>query len=282
MQIHLDCLPCFLQQALRASRMVSDDPLLHKKILKEAMKVANNFENYRSSPEVGREIHKLVKEYTGLFDPYKKVKEEAIKVAKSLYSDLKRFLYKKEERLYWALKISAVGNSMDAAVYDKFDIKNRLFHELEKEFAIKDISELIEKCRKARKILIIGDNAGETVFDRVLIEELWQLDIVYAVRSKPIINDVTMDEAIASGLDYGTQIISTGCDAPGVIIEECSKEFLDIYAQAEVVISKGQGNFETLSEEKREIFFLLKAKCPVVARAIGVNIEDYVCFRNNK
>lgn len=280
MEIYFDCLPCFLRQVLEASRTATDDIDIQKKILKETAMVIADFESYDYSPEVGRVMHNIVKKYTGIDDPYREIKNRDLKAAEEAYPYLKHFLHKKNNRLYWALKISATGNVMDSALYKNIDIQSCIDNELHKEFTICDIERFESLKKNAKTILIIGDNAGETVFDRVLTEELLDMDITYAVRNGPIINDATLEDAYASKLNYRTKIISTGCNAPGVILKECSKEFLEIYNKADIVISKGQGNFETLSEQKRETFFLLKAKCPVIAKKIGVNINDYI-FKNN-
>ncbi|EOD01055.1 damage-control phosphatase ARMT1 family protein [Caldisalinibacter kiritimatiensis] len=280
MNIYLECLPCFLRQVLEASKLATENQEIQKRIMKDAAKVITDFENYRYAPEVGRVMHSLVKEYTNTDDPYVNIKQENIDGAKEVYPYLKNFLHKKEDRIYWALKISAVGNVMDAAIYKNIDIKKAVENELDEEFNICHIKELKERLKEAKSILIIGDNSGETVFDKVLIEELLDFNIVYAVRSEPIINDATLKEAKDSGLDINTKLITTGCNAPGTIIEECSDEFKEIYENADIVISKGQGNYETLSEQDREIFFLLKAKCPVIATDIGVNVNDYILLRN--
>ncbi|RKD20894.1 hypothetical protein SAMN02745883_01628 [Caminicella sporogenes DSM 14501] len=279
MKIYLDCIPCFFRQILEAARMNTNDEKLQKKILMEAVKIVANIDNYKTSPEIGRDMHKLVKKIVGIEDSYKSLKKRCIEKADKLYPDMKRFLYKQNDRLYTALKISVVGNIMDAAIYGEKSLEENFLKEFYKEFKICEIEKLREKLNKASKILIIGDNAGETVFDRILVEELSQFEVIYAVRSKPIINDVTIEEAYDSKLDYGAKIVSTGCDAPGVVLDECSEEFKKIYNSADVIISKGQGNYETLSDEGRGIFFLLKAKCPVVAKDIGVNVNDYVMFQ---
>ncbi|SKC81090.1 damage-control phosphatase ARMT1 family protein [Maledivibacter halophilus] len=279
MEIQLDCIPCFLRQVLEASRMNTKDEEIQKEILLESINIIAEIDKYKSAPEVGRDLHRLVKKYTKVEDPYKELKEKSIETAERIYPDMKHFLYKQKERLYWALKISSVGNIMDAAIYGDKSIKENFLEEFDKEFKICEI-EKFQKCLKnAKTLLIIGDNAGETVFDRVLIEELLQLDVIYAVRSKPIINDTTTKEAYDSQLQYSAKIISTGCDAPGVILDECSEEFKEIYDTADVIISKGQGNYETLSDESRGIFFLLKAKCPVIAKDIGVMVNDYVLMQ---
>jgi hypothetical protein len=276
MEIFLDCLPCFLRQVLEASRLATDRTDLHEEIMREAMKLISDYQRFRYSPEIGRAMHQIVKKHTGIFDPYKEIKNKNIRNALEVYSSLKHFLFKKAERLYWVLKIAATGNIIDSAIYNDTNIEEYVEKELEKEFSICDIERLESELKRAKNLLIIGDNAGETIFDRVLAEDFLYLDITYAVRSEPIINDATIEDARASGLDHCTRLISTGCNAPGLILDECSKEFLNIFNNADIVISKGQGNYEALSAQKRGIFFLLKAKCPVISDKLGVDVNDYV------
>lgn len=276
MEIFLDCLPCFLRQVLEASRLATDRTDIQAKIMKEAVRFITNYEKFRYSPEIGRAMHQIVKKHTGVLDPYKDIKSENIRNALEIYPSLKHFLFKKAERLYWALKIAATGNIIDSAINNDINIEESVMKELEKEFTICNVERLGNELKRARSLLIIGDNAGETIFDRVLIEDFLNLDITYAVRSEPIINDATIDDACASGLDYCTRLISTGCNAPGLILDECSEEFLNIFNNVDIVISKGQGNYEALSEQKRGIFFLLKAKCPVISEKLGVSVNDYV------
>lgn len=256
--------------------MVTDDRETQGKILRDAIKIISKYDSYSYAPEVGRAMHLLVKEYTGIKDPYENLKQRHLKSALEYYPDLKRFLFDKADRLYWVLKIAAAGNVFDAAINSEIKDSDHLKEELSKEFEICDIPKFRERLKDAKTMLIIGDNAGETVFDKVLIEEMLNLDISYAVRSGPIINDATIEDAQSAGLKSQVRLLSTGCDAPGVILSECNQEFVNIFSEADIVISKGQGNYETLSGEKRELFFLLKAKCPVIAKDIGVNNGDYV------
>ncbi len=276
MEIVLDCLPCFLRQVLEASRHVTDQVDLQEKIMLEAVDLISDYHRYCCSPQIGRAIHAIVKKHTGIIDPYREIKDKNIQNALEIYPDLQSFLSGKPDKLYWALKIAVTGNIIDAAIYRDIDIKGSLEKELGKEFVICDIDILKSRMKHAKTLLIIGDNAGETVFDRVLAEMLPQLEILYAVRSAPVINDATMEDAIASGLQKCTHIISSGCDAPGLLPDECSQDFLKILNEADIVISKGQGNYEALSDYHREIFFLLKAKCPVLAERLEVNVNDYV------
>lgn len=204
-----------------------------------------------------------------------------MKAAEKVYPVLKSYLQNKQDKLYAALKIAATGNIIDSAIYSNIDIENCIEKELNNNFSICDLDCFEKKLKKAETLLIIGDNAGETVFDKVLAEYLSPLDIFYAVRSEPVINDATTEDAYCSDLDKYTTVISTGCNAPGAVLEKCSPEFINIFNKADIVISKGQGNFEALSECKREIFFLLKAKCSVIAKKLDVYINDYVFIRKD-
>lgn len=202
-------------------------------------------------------------------------------MALSIYPKLKQLVESKEDRLYWALKAGAIGNVLDSAICSGYDIEGSIDVELDKPFAVCDAAILNPQLETAKSLLVIGDNTGETVFDCLLLEQLPNLDLTYAVRSAPIINDATIDEAQASGLGQYARIVSTGCDAPGVLLDECSKAFLDIFYGADIVISKGQGNYETLSDCDRDIYFLLKAKCPVLSGLLDVGLNEYV-FKYNE
>jgi damage-control phosphatase, subfamily I len=276
MKIFLQCLPCFLKQVLEAADMATGNEEIKKKIMKEAIREIANFENFRHSPEMGRHLHDIVKKHTGSKDPYKEIKERNIEAALKLYPSLKSFLSQKEDKLLWGLKIAATGNIMDSAIYSDLDIEKVVMDELSKPFSICVVDKLRQRMEKAKTMVILGDNVGETVFDRVFTEELKGISIYYAVRSEPIINDTTLDEAQRSGLDLSTTVISSGCSAPGFIPEEGSYRFMKIFNNADVVISKGQGNYESLSDHPREIFFLLKAKCPAIASSLGVDTGEYV------
>ena len=276
MELFFDCIPCMLKQALEAARKTTSDVEIHGKVVCETINLMTNYKKYRNSPDLAREIHRIVKEQTGIKDPYSEIKEKDLEAAKMVYPYLKDFIQSKENSLYWALKIAATGNNIDAAVYSDIDVKKCIEKELEKEFSICDIDIMEKKLKSASNILIIGDNTGETIFDKVMIEGFTNLTITYGVRSEAIINDVTEKEAVASGLDQVSKIVSTGCSAPGAILEDCSDEFIDIYNKSDIIISKGQGNYEALSEEKGNIFFLLKAKCPMISRKLNVNLNEYI------
>jgi uncharacterized protein with ATP-grasp and redox domains len=276
MEIFLDCLPCVLKQVLEAARMSTQNQTQQAEIMEEAVKLLQNHKNYSSSPEIVGDMHAIVRKITGVEDPYKAIKDRDIEAAKQAYPMLLEFAAAKNNDLHWAVKIAATGNIIDSAIYDTSNFRDSLETELAKEFSHDDFNIFSEQLKSASNLLIIGDNSGETIFDKVLIEHLPNIQIEYAVRSGSIINDATISEAEASGLNQHAKLISTGCRAPGAVLEQCSPEFISKFYSADIVISKGQGNYEALSECDRPVFFLLKAKCPMVADILKVKLNDYV------
>ncbi|NLC52500.1 MAG: DUF89 family protein [Firmicutes bacterium] len=280
MEVFLDCLPCVLRQVLEASRLATDRFEVQEAIMEEATALLTEYRKFRNAPELGGRMHQLVKKHTGVHDPYRQVKAENIRDALRVYPFLERYLSEQvdpSDRLYWALKIAATGNIIDAAVGSEADFMKNLEAELVKPFAVCDLTRFQEELERAENLLIIGDNAGETVFDRLLMDYLSDLEITYAVRGEPVINDATVDDVRASGFDPRIKVVSTGTTTPGLILEECTEEFVTLFYQADLVISKGQGNYEALMEEEgRGLFFLLKAKCLQVAEILGVQVNNYV------
>jgi len=226
-------------------------------------------------PESGILIYHKVGEITENSDPYREIKSENTKKALSLYPALKSRIEKSGDRLMTAIRIAIAGNVIDYGPNMTFDIEKELEEILEKDFALCDYNRFSEGLDKAREILYIGDNAGECVFDRVLIEEI-KKPVIYVVRDVPIINDATYEDAVQAGIDKVATILSSGTDGPGTILKRCSSEFKSIYKKSKFIISKGQGNYEALSNERRPIFFLLKTKCHVIADDLGISEGDIV------
>jgi hypothetical protein len=184
-----------------------------------------------------------------------------------------------DDRLRKAIRIAIAGNVIDFGSNTPFDLEKDLESILSQRFAIDHFETFTSALAEAKDVLYIADNAGETVFDRVLIEELGK-PVTYVVRERPIINDALEEDAIAAGVDKVADIVSSGTDAPGNILRLCSEEFSKIYKSSDFIISKGQGNFEGLSGERRPIFFLLKAKCKVIANHIGVEQGSIILKRS--
>jgi len=226
-------------------------------------------------PESARLIYHKIGEITGNLDPYKEIKSESTKKALSLYPYLKSHVEKSNDSLLAAIKIAIAGNVIDFGANWDFDLNVEVAEVLDKDFAIFDYNKFKDRFDGAHEILYIGDNAGECVFDRILIEEM-KKPVIYVVRDVPIINDATYEDAEQAGIDKVATILSSGTDAPGTIFRTCSAEFKKVYNNSRFIISKGQGNYEALSNEMGPIFFLLKVKCPVIANNIGVDKGDIV------
>jgi len=275
MKTYLDCIPCFFNQALRAGRIATDDERKIKKILDEIGIALKDIPLESTPPETGRLIYKKVREITGNYDPYKEIKIESTHKALSLYHSVKQKIEQSDDSLLSAIRIAIASNVIDFALNRNFDMEREIYDALEKNLAINDYTKFKEHFDKTDEILYIGDNAGESVFDRILIEEL-KKPVIYVVRDEPVINDVTYDDAILAGIDKVATIVSSGTNAPGTILTTCSSKFRKIYNDAKCVISKGQGNYEGLSNEKKSIFFMLKTKCYVIAKEIGVTEGDII------
>ena len=275
MKTYLDCIPCFMEQALRAGRISGMDETEIKKILDGVGCMIKDLPPESSPPATGDLIYGKIREVSGILDPYKEIKKETINEALSLYPELKKTVEQSEDRLLTAVRIAIAGNVIDFGVNHKFNIAEDVQTILNQDFGIFHYKEFRMGLENAESVLYLGDNSGESVFDRLLIEELAK-PVIYVVRDVPVINDVTMKDAIDSGLDEVAELISSGSSAPAIIPDRCSREFLARFDKAQMIISKGQGNYEGLSGLDKPIFFLLKAKCHVLADDLGVNKGDIV------
>ncbi|MFO7979221.1 MAG: ARMT1-like domain-containing protein [Candidatus Aminicenantes bacterium] len=280
MKAYLDCYPCFFIQTLRTMRLITSDEKEIWKALREVSSFLPQLSFDSTPPEIGREVYRIISEITGVEDPYKEIKKTCTQKALDLYPEVKEKVKKADNPLMAALRAAIAGNIIDFGANTEFDIEKDLEKIFVQDFAVNHFHEFKQMIRKADRIVYLADNAGETVFDRILIEEL-DVPVIYAVRDKPVINDAVKEDAVAAGLDRIAEIISSGSDAPGTVLNCCSKEFLDTFNKAPMIISKGQGNYEALSELKKPIFFLLKAKCPVIAEDIGVPEGSIILMESN-
>ena len=275
MKSYLDCIPCFFEQALRAGRIATDDEHVLKQLLDELGKSLHQISLDSTPPETGRLIYRMVREITGNPDPYQKLKRECTKQALALYPSLKRTIEVSDDSLLTAIRIAIAGNVIDFGASASFDIETAIEEALENDFGICDYSAFKDKLFEAKEILYIGDNAGETVFDRLLIEQM-NKPVTYVVREKPVINDATIDDAVQAGIDQVATIVSSGTDAPGAVLSTCNPGFIKMLDKSSFTIAKGQGNYEGLSNENYSVFFLLKTKCQIIANDLGVTKGNIV------
>ena len=208
-------------------------------------------------------------------DPYRAAKAASTRQALALYPRLRKLVQEADDGPDVAVRLSIAGNIIDLGPEQQYDLWDVIERVLAQPFALDDREAFWEALATADRVLYLADNAGETVFDRLLIEVL-DVPVVYAVKGGPVLNDATVEDALAAGLDRVAEVIHTGSDAPGTILDRCSNDFRQLYHNAVMVIAKGQANYETLSEAGPRVFFLLQAKCPVIAHDAGVPVGSIV------
>ncbi|MFO7832385.1 MAG: ARMT1-like domain-containing protein [Desulfuromonadaceae bacterium] len=284
MDIQLECLPCFVKQTLSVLNMVNADNSTREHIMRDVLAKLSTINFNQSPPEQAQKIHALIRDLCANADPYAAQKQADMELALELYDLVEPEVINALNPFYAALQMSIAGNNLDHGVYhDLSYAEARAFLEQGLHTEIMgDLEQFRTRIERAETILFLGDNAGEIVFDRFLLRQMQQQDVTYAVRGSAIINDALLPDAQQAGIDtLVSTLISNGDNSPGTVLHRCSSEFRRIFDAADLIIAKGQGNYETLSEHPGNIFFLLKAKCPVVARHIGCNLGSALLHRRN-
>lgn len=291
MQTTLDCFPCFTKQALYTIQLATNDITLQKEILRKALHYLSDFDFDISPPENAVGFYNLIYELSGCADPFVSLKQLSTDFAMRLRPYLTKQINASTDPLLTAVKFSMAGNVIDYGAHHDFDPEETIHTCLSIEPKINDYNALQKELVAAEKILFLADNCGEIVFDGLLIEQLGihNKEVTIAVKEKPIINDAVYSDAEASALPQHCRIITNGTGCPGTPLSQCDSDFKNHFHEADLIISKGQGNFETLSDNDTPIFFLLTVKCDVVARHItekanrrGVTVinGDMILFQN--
>ncbi len=278
MNIYLDCIPCFVRQSLDAVRMATDDPVSHEQMLRDVLRLTSEMKLSDTPPVIGQQIHRRLRELTGAADPYAAVKTRFNRMAMETLPELRARVTAAEDPFEAAVRLAITGNIIDFGPKGNTTEKDALeaIANALSEPLHGDLRAFQDAIKQADNLLYLADNAGEIVFDRILIERLLPKHVTVAVRGAPVINDATRVDAQETGLIDLTEVIDNGSDGPGTILSDCSAAFLEHFRTADLIIAKGQGNFETLSEESANIFFLFKAKCPVIAAHAGVPVGAQV------
>jgi len=271
MQTFFDCIPCFIRQSLDSARLATADEAVHERVLRRALGAAADMDLRQAPPAMAQQIHRAIRELTGRSDPYREIKDWSNRMALALRPTLRKRIEEAEDPTEAAVRLAIAGNVID------FGVNSRLSEEQVRESIVHALSSPLEgdvgafwsAALGAERVLYLADNAGEIVFDRLLIERLPPGKVTVAVRGFPVINDATWADAQSAGIHEVAEVIENGSDAPGTILDDCSEAFRDRFGRADLVIAKGQGNYETLSDVDKEMYFLLKAKCPVIAQDIG-------------
>ncbi len=267
MKTSLDCIPCLLRQTLEAARLVSTDTTMHEQVLRSVLFWTGEMDLSQSPPAMAQRIHRRLREVSGVDDPYREAKNRWNHLAMELLPALKDQIESSNDPLLMAARLAITGNIIDMGISANLTESN-VRQAVEQAMIAPFFGEedlFREAVARAKSILYLADNAGEIAFDRLLIEQLSPERVTLVVRGAPVINDATLIDARAVGLDKIVEVIDNGSDAPGTILDDCHQEFRHRFATSDMIIAKGQGNFETLSNEPGNLFFLFKVKCPLTA-----------------
>ena len=282
-----DCLHCSLKQALSAARAAGADEALQLETMRAAIEAMSDFCLDFSPAHNSTLAFWAAHQALGNDDPFAVQKHRYNELALQMYPRLKALVAAAEDRLAAAVKVAVAGNVIDLGILGHLsghdvDIEGTIAEVFAQGLAINDLPAFKAALQRARRVLYLGDNAGEIVFDKLLVEEIAAAgaEIVFAVKGRPILNDVTAEDAQAVGMGEVARVISTGSGEIGVPLAACSDDFRDEFAAADLIISKGQGNFESLDDVAAPIFFILKAKCEVVAAALGVRLGEMVLLQS--
>jgi len=275
MHTYMDCMPCFIRQSLEAVRHATHDISVHERVVRKILRLASELDMSQSPPAVAQQIHRCVRDLSGIEDPYHYVKQQFNRIALKLHPEMRHRVMASDSPLETAIRLAIAGNIIDFGIFGTLhqsDLERAIEDCLTTELEGMDLPAFEEAIENAGDILYLADNAGEIVLDRLLIERLPLEKVTVAVKGSPIINDATLEDALCAGLTEIVEVMDNGSDAPGTLLESCSKIFRDRFENADLIIAKGQGNYETLSNIDKHIYFLLKAKCPVIAGHIGCQV----------
>ncbi|HHD81933.1 MAG TPA: DUF89 family protein, partial [Campylobacterales bacterium] len=280
MNLKSDCLSCLLNQSLRVAKHLELDEENAKKMMQVASESIGSY-GAVSPPVAAADLYPKLASFSDDLDVYKSLKERSTKEALTLLPSVE----KKVESVSDAIKAAVAGNVIDFATPNHFDLVTEFDKVFETEFAIDDGSLFFGQLEEAESFMIVGDNAGEHLFDKLLLQSIAKyypkLKLYYAVRGVPIINDVTLLEAHEVGIDEVASVVDSGVNTPGLDYAHASKAFMELYESMDLIVAKGMGNYECLEGVKDErIFHLFKVKCDVVSNDVGAKLGSLIFMRN--
>ncbi len=267
MKTELECLPCFFGQVDRTLHYAGVNGNQGWAIRRRAETIIERAPLDEVPARTTTLIHRMLREATGV-DPYRSVKETYNRIALDMLPVLRKRAAASGDRLEGGVRAAVAGNVIDFGIYETIDLNRSIDESFSLPLSPAPFRSFAAKVSSSQRILYLCDNAGEIVFDRVLLEVLRAAgkEVTAVVKGSPVINDATLDDARMAGLHECARVIDNGSDGIGTLLETCSSRFLDEYRAADLIVSKGQANYETLMQEGDErVVFLFKVKCRVVA-----------------
>ena len=280
----VDCIPCFVRQASEAVNFCISDEVKRADIMCDLLAELSKQDWLTSPAVVARNLHRHIRQKTGSPDPYHSLKRRMNAIAIEMLPEFRKDIRLEEDPRTAITRLALAGNLIDAGAKTglaEMDIRSALCRAC-REPVHGSAEDLFNEAGKAAKIFFLADNSGEIVFDRALIEALPTSKITLGVRGSPVLNDATMEDAEMAGLSEIIPVISNGSDAPGTILNDCSPQFREVFEASDLIIAKGQGNYESLHAINKHIFFLLRVKCARVATDIGAPIGEMVIHERNR
>ena len=276
MKACLNCLPCLGRNAVDAAKRSTDDPAIQRKIMSESLHLLADADLNLSPPHLAGKILEIARRLTGKSELYETEKKRSNQLAERLLEELPKLPEYHPDEFESRLRLAVAGNILDFGIFSDLNVESAL--DAVKSALVKPLDrEAVERVRlrmeSARRILYILDNSGEAVFDRVFMAP-YQDKITLVVRGRPVFNDVTADDLPGCGLDGWNWADSGPNGYPGTILSETCEPFRKLFSEADLVIAKGQGNFETLNETRVPTVFLFLAKCPVVTALLHAEINS--------
>ena len=282
MKTFLDCIPCLIRQSLDCAALATPDETIHARVLREVLEIARETDLHQPPPAMAQQFHRRVRALTGESDPYREVKDSFNRLALEQYPKFRNWVEGSANPIETAIRLAIAGNVIDFGANSgltKREVHDAVVHATSAPLD-GNVKGFSDAASQADNILYLGDNAGEIVFDRILIEQISPEKVTFVVRGAPVSNDATMVDAAASGITEMVEVIDNGSDGPGTLLDDCSESFRRRFERADLVIAKGQGNYESLSEAEKDIWFLLKAKCPVIARDLRCEVGSLILRRS--
>ncbi len=284
MKSNLDCIPCFQRQALQAIRFATSDKQVQERTLRRVMEELLEQDWSNNPTKMSGLIYGIVSEISGEPDPYKELKKESNLQALELLPRMRTLVAESKDGLETAIRLSIAGNIMDFGANSHFDLEKTISECLTKEFGVNHYDKFKAALMQTSHLTYLADNAGEIVFDKLILDTILEnhdiRSITFVVKGSPIINDAMMEDAMAASIDdiQGLTIVELGVGPKGADRDRSSQWFLELLADSDMIISKGQGNYEALSH-RDEIFFLLMSKCHLVSQELGSKINDMILLR---
>ena len=284
MKTSVDCVPCLLRQSVEAARAVTADVGVHEHVVREVLRMLADLDLNRPPPFVAQAVHRRLRELTGADDPYREAKTRFNRLAMDALPELRERVRQAEDPLLAAAKFAVAANAIDMGISSAITdeavreaLRGTLCEPVHGEW-----SQFVDAAAEAKNILYLTDNAGEIAVDRLVIEVLGPERVTVAVRGAPVLNDATVVDAREVGMYELTQVIDNGSDAPGTLLGDCSSEFRQYFDRADLIIAKGQGNYESLSGTGTNIAFWFKVKCEVVSRQVGLPVGAHALLSPNR